>query len=129
MKAATKISDAEWEVMEVLWPHQSRTAAEAVGDLAGHRDWSENTIKTMLTRLVKKGVLEAWREGRRFHYRPICSREQAVEAQAGRLLDRVAARDASPLLSFFVANSKLNPEELAALRRLLAEQEDQEEQP
>jgi len=125
MKAATKISDAEWEVMEVLWPHESRTAAEAVADLAGRRDWSENTIKTMLTRLVKKGVLEAWREGRRFHYRPTCSREQAVEVQAGRLLDRMAARGASPLLSFFVANSKLRAVDLAALRQLLEEQEEQ----
>jgi len=116
MDPATRITDAEWEVMEALWPRESCTAAEVVQALATERDWTETTIKTMLTRLVKKGVLEASREGRRFHYRAICSRDQAVKAQAGRLLDRVGT---SPLLSFFVEHGNLQAPDVAALRELL----------
>lgn len=119
MDPATRITDAEWEVMETLWPQESCTAADVVRALATQRDWTETTIKTMLTRLVKKGVLEASRQGRRFHYRAICTRDEAVQAQAGRLLDRVGTKDASPLLSFFVEHGDLQAPEVEALRQLL----------
>jgi len=127
MDPATRITDAEWEVMEALWPRESCTAAEVVQALATARDWTETTIKTMLTRLVKKGVLEASREGRRFHYRAICTRDEAVKAQAGRLLDRVGTKDTSPLLSFFVEHGNLQAPDVAALRELLDQLEGSEE--
>ena len=123
MKDPIKISDAEWEVMEAVWPHASITAAEIIAQLSPKRSWSEATVKTMLNRLVKKGALKHRSEGRRYRYSAKVSREQAVHQQTDRFLDRVCQGDASPLLSFFVKKQKLNDDELDALRRLLDEQE------
>lgn len=123
MQKPIKISDAEWEVMEAVWPHTSITAAEIIAQLSPKRSWSEATVKTMLNRLIKKGALKHRSEGRRYRYSAKVSREQAVHQQTDRFLDRVYQGDASPLLSFFVKKQKLNEHELDALRRLLEEQD------
>ena len=68
-----KISDAEWEVMQVLWRHSPATAEEMIDQSQSH-DWSPTTIKTLISRLVKRGRLRMRQKGR-FIIIPGCVRE------------------------------------------------------
>ena len=69
MTSDKRISDAELDLMEVLWAaSEPLTSAEIVERLEAHRDWSSATVKTMLGRLVAKGVLTHREDGRRFLY-------------------------------------------------------------
>ncbi len=67
----TNISGAEWRVMEVIWQRPTATAAEVIAALASATDWKHRTIRTLLARLVEKGVLAAQPDGNRHLYRPL----------------------------------------------------------
>lgn len=117
------LSDAEWQVMHLVWEGQPLTAQELIAQLETQSDWAPATIKTMLHRLVKKGILTYAEQGNRYEYRARVKRTECVK-QAGRsFLDRVFSGDRSSLLAHFVQSSKLTPEEAAELRRILNEQE------
>ena len=120
MKKLPQISASEWKVMEVVWEDPPVTA-QHVSDVLGEQEqWKPQTVKTLLARLVKKGVLEYESEGRRFHYQPAIGREEAVAAETGTFLERVARGSVAPLLSHLVQSRRQwSGEEIAELRKLL----------
>ena len=65
-----RIGEAEYAVMEVLWQDAPLTATEVAERVPAERGWSIRTVKTMLARLLAKGVLAHEEEGRRYLYRP-----------------------------------------------------------
>ena len=116
------ISDAEWDVMNVVWSAGGPvTAGEVVDRLAPLKSWNPRTIKTLLNRLLKKGALAAEAEGKRYLYRARVSREQCVRAETRSFLSRVFAGAAGPMLAHFVSQVDLSPAEVEELRRLLDE--------
>ena len=59
-----RISDSEWSVMRVLWSRGAATANEVVEELAGETHWKPRTVKTLITRLMRKGAVKFSKEGR-----------------------------------------------------------------
>ena len=80
------VTDAEATVMEVLWQSSPRSSEDVVAAVAPATGWAEPTIKTLLNRLLNKGAISAEREGRRYLYSPVLSREARVEQQSEGLL-------------------------------------------
>jgi len=113
------ISDAEWRVMQEVWDAAPITAAQIVDRLADDTDWNPRTIKTMLGRLVRKGVLTYTAEGNRYLYRSAVSRATCVREESRSFLDRVFAGNTSLMLSHLVRHSKLTPADIAELKRTL----------
>jgi BlaI family penicillinase repressor len=123
MQALPSISDAEWEVMAVLWDQSPLMASDLVERLAGPngtRGWSPRTVKTLLNRLVKKGALSYETQGKRYLYRPALRREQCVRAESRSFLSRVFGGAVGPMLVHFATHADLSPEEVEALQRVLA---------
>jgi len=119
MERIPSISDAEWQVMEVLWRQSPLAAKDVIDALAGNIAWHPRTVKTLLGRLVAKGVLGFEREGRRYLYRPIVSRERCVRRDTRSFLDRVFRGTPMSLLTYFVENEHLSDAELDRLRQAL----------
>lgn len=117
------ISDAEWQVMNVIWEGQPLTAQEIIVALQGVAAWAPATIKTMLHRLVAKEVLTYDSQGNCYVYRSRVRRADCVRAASRSFLERVFDGEAAPLLSHFLRSSKLSAEEIRDLRRILDEQE------
>lgn len=115
------ISDAESVVMEALWRREPLTSEEIFAEVAPARSWTATTVKTLLSRLVAKGAISAERDGRRFSYRPLITREAYVSAESQDLLDRLFGGRLAPLMSHFSEQRKLTPEDLAELKRLIEE--------
>jgi BlaI family transcriptional regulator, penicillinase repressor len=121
-----RISPAESLVMEALW-RQSPLAADEVGAaLAPGQSWSETTVKTLLSRLVKKKAVSAARQGRRFLYAPLIAREAYVRDESRNLIDRLFDGQLAPFVSHFAETNGLSAEDIAALKRLVEELEDDE---
>ena len=123
--AVSSISDAEWQVMNVVWEGQPMTGQEIVSQLADQTDWASATIKTMLHRLVKKEVLSFEQQGNRYLYRSRVRKSNCVKQASRSFLQRVFSSEPAPLLAHFLKNTKLSEEEIADLRRILNEHEAQ----
>ena len=118
------ISAAESRVMEALWRRSPLTAEEIVAEVAGPQGWSEPTVKSLINRLLTKGALEAEKDGRRYLYRPRVDRTAYVSQESRGLLDRLFDGRIAPLVSHFSKTDQLSPEDIAELKRLIAELED-----
>ncbi|MBC7783858.1 MAG: BlaI/MecI/CopY family transcriptional regulator [Burkholderiales bacterium] len=114
------ISDAEWQVMDAIWSTPSAAAAaEVIASLQARTDWSPRTIKTMLNRLVKKGVLHYQADGRRYLYRAAVTREKCVRVQGRSFLDRVFGGQAGAMLAHFAKHEKLSKKDIEELKSIL----------
>jgi predicted transcriptional regulator len=116
-----KISDAESQVLEILWRADGPVSAEdVVARMDNERDWSAGTIRTFLTRLVKKRAVAAEPDGRRYLYRPLIAREDYVHEQSRNLIDRLFGGRIAPFITQFSDRQDLSREEIDALKRLIA---------
>ncbi len=123
MGQVPRISDAEWAVMEVLWQQHPITALEVVQKLGPARQWQDQTIRTMLRRLIDKGAVHFQAEGKTYYYEPAVSREQCVRVESRSFLERVFGGAAKPLLVQMVQDADLSREDIAELKRLLSRKE------
>ena len=120
-----KISRAESVVMEVLWRDHPLGADEVINEIAESQNWSEATIKTLLNRLLKKHAVTAIRQGRKYLYSPALSRNDYVEEESQGLLDRLFEGRVSSLIMHFSQNEKLSASDIAELKQILREAEDE----
>lgn len=120
MKKMPRISEAEWEVMKVLWGHSPATANHIVAVLSKRTHWQRETIRTLINRLVHKEALGFERQGRQYHYSPLVSEAECVRAETRSFLDRVHGGSIEPMLAAFVEERRLAPDQLERLRQILA---------
>ncbi len=114
-----QLSDAEWIVMNLIWDLQPIEASHVITALGADNGWSDATVKTMLHRLVKKGVLTTEQIGKRYRYTAAVRRSACVRKASRSFLDRVFGGDAAPALLHFAKTAKLSDDDLAQLRALL----------
>jgi len=115
----TAISEAEAQVMEVLWRKSPQGTDEIAKALEGQQDWQLATIKTLLNRLLTKGAISAEKDGRRYLYTPVLQRDAWLEDQSIGLLDRLFDGRLAPLVAHFSSHRKLKKADIEALRALL----------
>jgi predicted transcriptional regulator len=118
---AERISDAEHAVMEVLWDQSPLTAQDVAERVPVERDWSANTVKTLLGRLLAKNVIAHQEEGRRYLYRPIVEREEYVAGESQRLMDRLFGGKLSPLVAHLAERDQLTAQDISEIEALLKE--------
>jgi BlaI family penicillinase repressor len=119
MPKLPQITDAEWDVMKVLWDRGEAAAQDVTEALAAERNWRPQTVKTLLNRLVKKGAAAYAEEGRRFIYRPRVSRDAVVRAESRSFLSRVFDGAVTPALVHFVKLGNLSREDVEELKKAL----------
>jgi len=117
-----RISDAELDLMEVLWAaREPLTSAEIVDRLEAQRDWSPATVKTMLSRLASKGAITHREDGRRFLYSPAIERNAYVGRESRRFVERLFGGRLSPLVARLAEEDALDEDDIAAIEALLKE--------
>jgi predicted transcriptional regulator len=119
------ISDAESQVMEVLWRAPAPLLAEqVVAALSDSQRWQAVTVKTLLNRLLKKGAIAAQKDGRRFLYHAVLQRDEWVAQESEGLLQRLFGGRIAPLVAHFGSQRKLSPADIQELRKLIDELDD-----
>ena len=116
-----RIAEGEYAVMEVLWEESPLTAAEVAERVPAERGWSLATVKTMLSRLLAKGVLAHEEEGRRYLYRPAIRREDYIAEESGRLIDRMFGGRVTPLVAHLAERDRLTAADIEEIEKLLRE--------
>lgn len=113
------ISEAESRVMQSLWQQSPQSSDQVVAAVQADSDWHEKTIRTLLNRLLGKGAVRAEKDGRRYLYSAVLTREQWQSQESHSLLDRVFGGRMAPLLTHFSQHEKLGEKDVAELRKLL----------
>ena len=114
------ISESEWAVMEVLWERPSQTASEVTKALRPTTRWAENTVRTLLSRLVEKKALKTRENaGGTRVFLPAVTRDACVGAESASFIQRIFRGASQPLLVHFARNARLTRAEVLDLKRLL----------
>jgi BlaI family penicillinase repressor len=125
MPAVPNISEAEWEVIKVIWDAGAPlTAGKIVAALSGQKQWRPRTVKTLLARLVKKGAVKSLIHDKRYVYRAGITRQQAARQEARSFLARVFDGALVPAVATFLKETDLSAEDVQELKSIL-EQEGQ----
>ncbi len=117
--AQKRISQAEWEVLNVLWEHPQATARDVCEVLSATKSWNQKTVGTFLTRLVEKGAVAVKTDGPAFRYRARTTRDKSIIRESESFLQRVFRGAAGPMLAHFCEQTELTPEEIVRLEEIL----------
>jgi BlaI family penicillinase repressor len=119
VKRTPKISEAEWEVMKVLWENSPLTANEIVETLSKRTRWQRETIRTLINRLVRKKAVGFEKQGRQHHYYPIVAEAECIKAETRSLVKRLRVSAIEPMLAALVEEQRLSEEQIARLKEIL----------
>jgi BlaI family transcriptional regulator, penicillinase repressor len=117
-----QISEAEAQVMQVLWERQPLAADEVCAALSG-QGWQDATIKTLLNRLLNKGAISAQKDGRRYLYAPLLARDAWLSTESQGFLDRMFNGRLAPLVAHFSQHKALSKADIAELKKLVKDLE------
>ena len=123
MKALPQISEAEFEVMKIVWKYAPINTNEVTEKLTHTTNWNPKTIQTMLKRLVAKNALTYSKESRVFVYTPLISEAEYLRQKRTSFLDRYFQGNMTSMLSSYLEEETLSPKELEELRKLLSDKD------
>ena len=119
MNKLPTISEAEYEVMKVIWAHAPISTNEVVSKVLETSTWSSKTIQSLLARLVKKGALEYKKNSRVYVYTPLVKEEEYLEKESTSFLNRFYNGTLNSMVVNFLSQNKLTKEDITELRNIL----------
>lgn len=120
MKKLPQISEAEFEVMKIVWKHAPINTNEITEKLTKTTTWSPKTIQTLIKRLVTKGALTYEKQSRVFVYTPLVKESEYIGQESRSFLKRFYNGDITAMVSAYIEKDKLSEAELETLRSLLS---------
>ena len=114
-----KISEAEWEVMKIIWSKNPCPANEIIKYLEGSKEWKPKTVKSLISRLLKKNAIGFNEECRTYYYYPLVNEKECVKEESKCFIQRVYNGAAKNMLLNFIEDNKLTEEDLDDLKRIL----------
>jgi BlaI family penicillinase repressor len=118
-KELPRIADAEWRVMRVLWERGPQTANDVVNALSTEVKWKPRTVKTLISRLVKKGAIKVKEEGHRYRYSAAVNESACVRSETRSFVRRVYKGAMTPVLAAFLEDAHLSAQEIDELQEIL----------
>lgn len=119
MNRLPQISEAEFEVMKIVWKHAPINTNEITERLMKTTSWGPKTIQTLIKRLTNKGALTYEKEGRIYVYTPLVKENEYISQQSNSFLRRFYDGDITAMLSAYLKNDRLSAEEINTLRSIL----------
>ena len=120
MAILPQISEAEFEVMKIVWKYAPISTNEITEKLLRTTSWRPKTIQTLIKRLVTKGALSYEKQSRVFVYTPLIEEKEYIGQESHSFLERYYDGDITAMLSAYIENDKLSESEIDTLRSLLS---------
>ena len=120
MSALPQITEAEYEVMKIVWKYAPINTNEITEKLLATSSWSAKTIQTLIKRLVNKGALTYEKNSRVFVYTPLVKESEYISQESNSFLNRYYDGNITAMLSAYIDNDKLSEKEIETLRGLLS---------
>lgn len=120
MAILPQISEAEFEVMKIVWKYAPISTNEITEKLLRTTSWRPKTIQTLIKRLVTKGALSYEKQSRVFVYTPLIEEKEYIGQESRSFLKRYYDGDITAMLSAYIEDEKLSESEINTLRSLLS---------
>ena len=115
-----RITDAEWRVMRVVWKSDAAvTSNEVIAEVVPETGWNPQTVRTLLARLVEKGVLTATKVKGVLLFTPLVNRDESIRVHGQSFLERVFEGNAREMLVHFIRDGAFSQQQIDELRTLL----------
>ncbi|CVO03090.1 CopY/TcrY family copper transport repressor [Streptococcus pneumoniae] len=116
-----QISDAEWQVMKIIWMQGEQTSTDLIRVLAERFYWSKSTVQTLLARLVDKECLTRKKEGKSFVYSALLTLDQSRDLLVQDIKDKVCSRRIRNLLADLIVECEFTQTDLEDLEAVISE--------
>lgn len=124
MKQMPQISDSEWEIMKMLWSSAPLTANEVYLKMKESKNWKHTTVKTLLSRLVKKEAVRFEKRNREYSYFPMVSEDECIQSESASFINKVYNGAVKTMLASFIEKEDLTHEEIQELKKILEQKKD-----
>lgn len=126
MKSIPQISEAEFEVMRIVWEQAPVSTNEITDKLVQSTDWRPKTIQTLIRRLVMKGALTHEKQGRMFVYTAAVGEDEYLKAKSKYFVEHYFNGDLSAFVSSYLEDGTLSRADMESLREILSKTEKNE---
>jgi len=113
------LTEAEWAIIGAVWDNQPCAAPTVQEALQKQKGWTYSTVKTMMDRMVDKGLLETERVRNLILYRSAITKQQAQKGEIMRTVKRAFDGALTPMMQFLLDNNKLSKSELSELEAMI----------
>ena len=118
-----RISEAEFEVMKIIWNRKEATSIEIIEDLKNIK-WNHNTIRTLIKRLEKKGAIEVVsKTGKAFTYGPLIDEKKYKLEMAKDLIKKLYHNSITEFFLDYCIGAKIDAEELEKINQTIKSKE------
>ena len=114
-----ELTEGEWAIIQVVWEKEPCTAPTIQEELEARKNWHYSTVKTLMDRMVTKGLLTAKRFRNLMLYRSAITRIQAQKGEIMRAVKRAFNGALTPMMQFMLDEHKLSQKQLAELESLI----------
>lgn len=118
-----EISNAEFDVLDVIWDDNPVTANEVIERLNQRKNWHDKTVKTLLGRLVKKEVLSFEKQQRQYLYFPLIARDEYTKKETTSFVSRLFKGRITPMVAGFANQNALSKQDVKELKALIEQWE------
>lgn len=118
-----ELSKAEFEVLDALWQNYPANASEIIKRISDDKQWHEKTIKSLLSRLHKKGAVSFNKEGRLYIYSPTIKRADYAHKESRNFVERIFSGQIAPLVSGFAKSKELSQQDVNELKKVISDWE------
>ena len=114
-----ELTEGEWAILTTVWENEPCAAPSVQEELAGRKNWTYSTVKTMMDRMVSKGLLKKEQIRNLFLYRSKITKKQAQSGEVMRTVKRAFNGAFSPMMQFLLDNDTLSQQQLSELEALI----------
>jgi len=118
-KKNRELTEGEWAIIQAVWAKEPCAAPDVQESLEAETEWSDNTVRTMMNRMVAKGLLRTERLRNLILYRSAITRAEAQSGEVMRAIRRAFDGALTPMMQFLLDNNKLSAEQLKELEALI----------
>ncbi len=114
-----ELTEGEWAIIQAVWKNEPCAAPTVQEKLETKKNWTYSTVKTMMDRMVTKGLLKTERIRNLILYRSVITRIQAQKSEIMRTVKRAFNGALTPMMQFLLDNHNLSQKQLNELEKLI----------
>jgi len=119
MREIPKISNAEWEVMKIIWSHPNITSTNIIEELKGKVEWKPATVKTLINRLLNKNAISFNKLCTEYLYFPLVSEDECIKLESQSFINKVFNGSIKSMLLTFAKSKEISVADLNELKNIL----------